>query len=63
MTWHRVAYDPEAEVGFGEYTYEGRRRYHGVAVVKVERQRIAACREYQYGSELGWDDFVAESAF
>jgi hypothetical protein len=63
MTWHHLVFDEADQIGAGEYTFEGGRRYHGVAVVKIVQGRIAFWREYQYESPLDWDDFTARVPF
>jgi hypothetical protein len=63
MTWHHLAFDEERQVGFGEYTFHGRRRYHGMTVVLVRDERIHRWREYQYQDERDWEEFVGDSGF
>ena len=63
MTWHHLAFDEVSQVGFGEYTFQMNRRYHGIVVVKIRDGKIANWREYQYESRLDWKDFVAKSPF
>jgi ketosteroid isomerase-like protein len=63
MTWHHLAFDEEGRVGFGEYTFQGRRRFHGVTVVAVRDGRIHRWREYQYQDDRDWTQFVGDSAF
>ena len=63
MTWHHLGFDEASQVGFGEYTFQMNRRYHGIVVVKVRDGKIANWREYQYESKLDWKDFVAKSPF
>jgi ketosteroid isomerase-like protein len=63
MTWHHLAFDAEGQVGFGEYTFRGRRQYHGVAVVQVRDGRIRRWREYQYHDEHDWHTFIGDSTF
>jgi hypothetical protein len=63
MRWHNVVFDERQQVGVGEYTFQGRNRYHGLVIVKVEDARIARWREYQYVSDLDWDAFVGDSRF
>lgn len=36
MTWHHLAFNEEAQIGFGEYTFEMHGRYHGGVVAKIE---------------------------
>jgi hypothetical protein len=59
MTWHLRAFDPERQAGLAEYTYRGRRYYHGVVVVTFEQGLIASWREYQYAAEQPWPAFIA----
>jgi ketosteroid isomerase-like protein len=63
MTWHHLAFDEAAQVGFGEYTFQMNRRYHGVVVVRIRDGRIANWREYQYESPLDWETFVDDNRF
>ncbi len=63
MVWHHLAFDPENQVGFGEYTFHGNSRYHGIVVVKLRGGKISRWREYQYKSELPWEEFVRENRF
>lgn len=64
MDWHHIAFNPNEQLGFGEYTftYRGRIR-HGVAIVKIEAGKIRRWREYQYLTEKAWPDFIGESRF
>ena len=60
VTWHRRLWDEAARTGIVEYTYDGHRRYHGVALVTFGADgQISAWREFQHVSELDWDTFVA----
>ena len=61
MRWHAIAFDSVRQVGFGEYTYRGTRNYHGIAVVQLDAGLIRSWREYQYGSDLPWEEFVGAS--
>jgi uncharacterized protein (TIGR02246 family) len=63
MTWHHLAFDETAQIGFGEYTFQMNNRYHGIVVVRVRDGRIANWREYQYRSPLEWEQFVDENRF
>jgi hypothetical protein len=58
MRWHVVAFDSVRQVGFGEYTYRGRQNYHGIAVLHLDAGLIRSWREYQYGSNVSWEEFV-----
>jgi ketosteroid isomerase-like protein len=63
MTWHNVVFDEELQIGAGEYTFEGRNRYHGAVLVRVADGQIANWREYQRRSDLTWDEFVGVNRF
>jgi len=63
MIWHHLAFDEESQAGFGEYTFQMNNRYHGIVIVKTRDGKISHWREYQYRSDLVWQDFVGESMF
>lgn len=63
MSWHHLAFNEEDQIGFGEYTFEMHRRYHGIVVVKIESGLIKGWREYQYQSELTWEEFTSRNPF
>jgi ketosteroid isomerase-like protein len=63
MTWHHLAFDEASQVGFGEYTFQMNRRYHGIVAVKIRGGKIANWREYQYESKLDWKAFTAKNPF
>ena len=63
MTWHHLAFNEDSQVGFGEYTFQMNNRYHGIVVVKIVEGKISHWREYQYRSNLAWEDFVGKSLF
>lgn len=63
MTWHHLAFSEEEQIGFGEYTFQLNNRYHGIVVVKLESGLIKHWREYQYRSELNWEEFIAHNPF
>jgi len=61
MTWHHLAFNEEEQIGFGEYTFQMHGRYHGIVVVKVDSGLIKHWREYQYRSELDWNEFTSHN--
>jgi ketosteroid isomerase-like protein len=63
MTWHHLAFDEAAQIGFGEYTFQMNNRYHGIVVVKIRGGKISNWREYQYKSDLEWREFVRKNDF
>jgi SnoaL-like domain len=63
MEWHNLAFNEEKQLGFGEYTFAMNSQYHGIVIMKFENGKIVKWREYQYKSNLRWDDFAEESKF
>ena len=63
MRWHHLAFSPETQVGFGEFSFTYGTTAHGVAVVRLRDGKIANWREYWYESELPWAEFVRENPF
>lgn len=63
MIWHHLSFDPSTQVGFGEYTFALNNQYHGVVVVKLRGSKIASWREYQYKSNLDWQEFTGKGKF
>ena len=63
MSWHHLAFNEEEQMGFGEYTFQMHGRYHGIVVVRLESGLIKGWREYQYQSELDWEEFTTPNPF
>lgn len=63
MIWHHLAFNEEEQIGFGEYTFQLHGRYHGIVLVKLESGLIKHWREYQYRSELSWEEFTHHNPF
>ena len=63
MTWHHLLFDETAQTGAGEYTYQGKNRFHGIAIVKLQEGRISHWREYQRLATQTWAEFVGASRF
>ena len=63
MTWHHLAFNEQQQVGFGEYTFQMNSRYHGIVIVSLEAGLIKYWREYQYRSELSWEEFTSHTPF
>ena len=61
MKFHHLAFDPKAQVGFGEFSF-GRagdaKADHGVVVVTLRGDRIAVWREYFQEGPSSFADFV-----
>lgn len=63
MIWRNAAFDPGTGVGFGEYTFARLKQFHGIVVLQFREGKIHRWREYQYQSDLPWEDFAAGSGF
>lgn len=63
MRWHHIAFDETTQTGFGEYTFKLTGQYHGAVVVRVRDGLITHWREYQYKSDLPYDEFARETRF
>lgn len=63
ITWHHLAFNEAEQIGFGEYSFEMHGRYHGIVVVKIEKGLIKHWREYQYPTELAWNEFTQYNPF
>ncbi|MBC7879441.1 MAG: nuclear transport factor 2 family protein [Anaerolineales bacterium] len=63
MIWHHLAFNEEGQIGFGEYTFQMHGRYHGIVVIKVENGLVKYWREYQYPTELAWEEFTRHGTF
>ena len=63
MVWHHLLFDEQEQIGVGEYTYQGMNRYHGLVIVKVTSGKVSNWREYQYKSDLSWDEFIGINRF
>lgn len=50
-------FDDRKQIGVGEYTYVGTNSYHGTVWIKIEKDKIASWREYQYITGLSWKEF------
>lgn len=63
MTWHPLALSEDEQIGFGEYSFQMHGKYHGIVTVKLQNGFIKFWREYQYKSELSWDEFMSLNPF
>jgi len=63
MTWHHLVFNEEEQIGFGEYTFEMHRRFHGIVMVKTEIGLIKQWREYQCPTELNWEEFTSHNPY
>jgi hypothetical protein len=63
LTWHHLVFDEDEQLGAAEYTYVGGSTFHGVALLRLEGDRIADWREYQVRSDLPWERFAAGNRF
>jgi hypothetical protein len=63
LLWHHVVFDPETQIGMGEYTFTYRVRTHGTAVIHIVSGKIAGWREYGIESRLNWEEMIGENRF
>jgi len=63
MTWHHLAFDEGSQIGFGEFSFTYGSTAHGVAVVRLNAEKISNWREYWYESELSWREFTRKNRF
>jgi hypothetical protein len=63
MQWRHLLFNEQDQIGAGEFTLEGDRRYHGMVIVKVEKGKISNWREYRYASSQSWDKFTSDNPF
>ena len=63
VTLHSILFDPVEGSGAVEYTYEGDHRYHGTALVSIDRAgRIERWREWQHiDDDRDWEAFLART--
>ncbi len=64
MTWHNLIFDEVQQTGTGEYTFKYKGRItHGLVIIQIFKGKIHRWREYQYRTDLEWDEFINESDF
>ena len=63
MRWHHLAFDPDTQIGFGEFSFRYGTTVHGIAVVRLRQGKIANWREYWGESTLPWDQFIRANPF
>ncbi len=64
MTWHHIVFNEAKQIGAAEYTFAYRgRKAHGMVIVQTAEGKIKKWREYQYRSEMDWEEFVGKSMF
>ncbi len=63
ILWHHLVFNPETQIGAGEYTFTYQVRTHGMAIVRIVNGKIANWREYEVESRLNWEEMVGENRF
>jgi SnoaL-like protein len=63
MEWHHLVFDPEQQIGVGEYTFQYEVQTHGIVIVKFKHGLISNWREYEQESPQSWSDAVGENKF
>ena len=57
--WHTCLFDEVHQRGMAEYTYDGTRRYHRVALIRMAGDRVSHRREYPHLDPPTWEDITA----
>jgi hypothetical protein len=63
IQWHHLIFNEQEQIGAGEFTQEGRRRFHGMVIVKMKNGKISNWRQYGFASNEGWEKFASENQF
>ncbi|HTC92573.1 MAG TPA: nuclear transport factor 2 family protein [Terriglobales bacterium] len=63
IQWHHLLFNEQEQIGAGEFTQEGRRRFHGMVIVKMKNGKISNWREYGFASNEGWEKFTSDNQF
>lgn len=63
MRLHHVAFDERSQTGFAEYTFKLANQYHGIIVIRVRDGLITHWREYQYKSDVPYEEFARATLF
>jgi len=63
MQWHNLVFDPERQVGVGEYSFRYQIQTHGMVIVRMQDGLIRNWREYEVESNLTWEQFIGENRF
>jgi len=63
VRWHHLLFNEQEQIGAGEFTQEGHRRFHGMVIVKMKNGKISNWREYQLPSNQSWEKFTDENQF
>jgi hypothetical protein len=63
MEWHHLVFDPDQQLGVGEYTFDYETRSHGLVIVKLRKGLISNWREYEHESRRSWRELVGDNYF
>ena len=63
MEWHHLIFDPEQQIGVGEYTFKYEVQTHGMVIVKFKNGLISNGREYEKESPKSWTELCGENCF
>ena len=61
MIWHNLIFDPEQQMGAGEYTFRYRIQTHGLVIVKISNGLVRNWREYETSSTQQWEAFIGDN--
>jgi hypothetical protein len=63
MEWHHLVFDPDQQIGVGEYTFKYEVQTHGLVIVRSKNGRVSNWREYEEESPKSWRQAIGENAF
>jgi hypothetical protein len=63
MQWHHLIFDPEQQIGAGEYTFIYEVQTHGLVIVKFRNGLISNWREYEQQSPNSWRVVIGDNDF
>jgi hypothetical protein len=54
MTWQRLSFQEEDQIGNGEYTFQRPGRYHATVLIKIRDGLISSWQEIRQRSDIEW---------
>jgi hypothetical protein len=63
MEWHHFVFDPDQQIGVGEYTFSYEVRTHGLVILRIRNGLVSNWREYEQASELSWPEVIGDNQF
>lgn len=63
MEWHHLLFDPEQQIGVGEYTFKYEVQSHGMVIVRFKDRLVSNWREYEEESPKSWKEVIGDNDF